>query len=132
MESPRSGLSRPDGAAIGHRGFLTELRGASDAGFAGPPLRARFFGRFELRYGDEVVRLGRNAKALAFLKCLLSHPKRPVSQDYLMGWLWPESGPKRARWSLNSAIHALHKLLRNGLSSAASWDYVLLEKAITA
>ncbi len=28
-----------------------------------------------------------------------------------MGWLWPESDPQRARWSLNSAIYTLRNLL---------------------
>jgi len=49
---------------------------------------------------------------LTILKYILAHRRgRPVSQDYLMGWLWPESDPKWARWSLNSAVHALRKML---------------------
>ena len=45
---------------------------------------------------------------LTILKYLLAYRcGRPVSQDYLMGWLWHESDPKWARWSLNSAVHAL-------------------------
>jgi DNA-binding SARP family transcriptional activator len=98
---------------------------ALDAGFTQPPLRARFFGHFELLRGDEAMSLGHNAKALAILKFLLAHRVRPVSQDYLMDWLWPESDLKRARWSLNSSIHALRKLLRGELSSS---DYVLFDK----
>src|SRR3712207_3417274 len=54
-------------------------------------LRARFFGHFELLCDGEVVTLGRNGKALAILKYLLAYRSRPVSQDHLMGWLWPES-----------------------------------------
>jgi LuxR family maltose regulon positive regulatory protein len=93
------------------------------SGFA---LRARFFGHFELSCDGEAVPLGRNGKALAILKYLLAHQERPVSQDHLMGWLWPESSPKKARWSLNSAVHILRKLLSS--CSSAAVNYVLLEE----
>lgn len=92
-------------------------------------LRIHFFGRFELlRDGEEVVCLGRNARALAILKCLLARRKdRPVPQDYLMGWLWPESDPKRARWSLNSAIYVLRKLLGGCVPALPTSEIVLFE-----
>ena len=89
-------------------------------------MQARFFGHFELLCDGEPVHLGRNGKALAILKYLLAHRSRPVSQDHLMGWLWPESNLKKARWSLNSAIHGLRKLLC-GCSPSLSMGYVTLE-----
>jgi DNA-binding SARP family transcriptional activator len=70
--------------------------------------------------------LGRNGKALTILKYLLANHTRPVSQDHLMGWLWPESNLKKARWSLNSAIHGLRKLLSE-CSSSVTKNYVFLE-----
>jgi DNA-binding SARP family transcriptional activator len=79
-------------------------------------LRGRFFGHFELFCDGEPVHLRRNGKTLTILKYLLVNSPRPVSQDHLMGWLWPESNLKKARWSLNSAIHGLRKLLSNGPS----------------
>ena len=105
--------------AGGQRQTRADLRDAP----SGPPgtvrLRARFFGRFELaRDGVEVVPLGRGGKAVSVLKYLLAHGSRPVSQDYLMGWLWPESDLKRARWSLNSTVYALRKLLNGGTPSS--------------
>jgi len=93
-----------------------------------PELRANFFGRFELLRDGELVSLGRNAKAQAILKYLLSRRARPVPQDYLMGWLWPESDLKRARWSLNSAVYALRKLLGSCLPSLSASETVLFEK----
>ena len=54
-------------------------------------LRARFFGHFELFCDGEPVHLRRNGKTLTILKYLLVNSPRPVSQDHLMGWLWPES-----------------------------------------
>lgn len=89
-------------------------------------LRARFFGRFELLCDGEAISLGRNQKASALLKYLLANRSHPVSQDYLMGWLWPESNLKRARWSLNSAVYTLRKIL--GSCATTSTNYVLLDK----
>ena len=94
---------------------------------AATALQARFFGHFEMLCDGEVVPLGRNGKALAILKYLLAHRAHPVSQDHLMGWLWPESNLKKARWSLNSAIHVLRKLLSRRASSTTV-NYVLLEE----
>jgi LuxR family maltose regulon positive regulatory protein len=92
-----------------------------------PSLQARFFGHFEMLCDEELITLGRNGKALSILKYLLANRSRPVSQDYLMGWLWPESNLKRARWSLNSAIHTLRKLISE-CPSSASLNYILLEE----
>src|SRR5215210_180181 len=126
----RTSSFQPGGIATSHQESLADHREASisGTGYAQPYLRVRFFGHFELHYGDEFVPLGCNTKALAILKYLLSRRTRPVSQDYLMGWLWPESNLKRARWSLNSAIYALRKLLRGQLSPDASSDLVLFAK----
>ena len=91
-----------------------------------PSLRVRFFGHFEVLCEGETMSLGRNGKALTILKYLLANHTRPVSQDHLMGWLWPDSNLKKARWSLNSAIHGLRKLL-SGCSATVSINYVFLE-----
>jgi DNA-binding SARP family transcriptional activator len=136
-------LRRLDGSMVGAfsaRGVAPEAvreavaesaRGEPSAGLkalgAHLALRVRFFGHFELLCDEEVIHLGRNGKALAILKYLLAHRSRPVSQDHLMGWLWPESNLKKARWSLNSAIHGLRKLL-GGCTSSAAVTYVLLEE----
>ena len=44
-----------------------------------------------------------------------------------MGWLRPESNLKKARWSLNSAIHTLRKLLSECQASGSA-NYVVLEE----
>jgi DNA-binding SARP family transcriptional activator len=126
----RTSLFRPGGIATSHQESLADHRGAPipGTGSAQPYLRVRFFGHFELLRGDEFVPLGCNTKALTILKYLLYRRTRPVSQDYLMGWLWPESNLKRARWSLNSAIYALRKLLRRQLSPDVSSAFVLFDK----
>jgi LuxR family maltose regulon positive regulatory protein len=93
-------------------------------------LRVRFFGHFEMLCDEQLIHLGRNGKALTILKYLLAHRSRPVSQDHLMGWLWPHSNLKKARWSLNSAIHTLRKLLSECAagSGSANYSYVVLEE----
>jgi DNA-binding SARP family transcriptional activator len=91
-----------------------------------PYLRVYFFGQFGMLCDGNAMQLGRNGKALTILKYLLANRRRPVSQDHLMGWLWPESNLKKARWSLNSAIHGLRKLLGE-CSSSLSTNYVSLE-----
>lgn len=90
-------------------------------------LWVRFFGNFEIFRDDEVLPLGTNAKALTILKYLLAHRTRPVSRDHLMGLLWPESNLKRARWSLNSAVRSLRKLLGDRPSTATFTNCILLE-----
>lgn len=123
---PHTSLYRSGGILTGHREPSVDHRGVPGA--AQPPLRVRFFGHFELLCGEESVGLGCNARALSILKYLLYRRTRPVSQDHLMGWLWPESDLKRARWSLNSTIYALRKLLRGQLSPVTSSDFVLFDK----
>ena len=91
-----------------------------------PSLQVFFFGQFEMLCDGNVMQLGRNGKALTILKYLLANRRRPVSQDHLMGWLWPESNLKKARWSLNSAVHGLRKLL-DGCSPSLSTNYVSLK-----
>jgi DNA-binding SARP family transcriptional activator len=44
-----------------------------------------------------------------------------------MGWLWPESNLKKARWSLNSAIYGLRKLLASWPHLADCPEHLLLE-----
>jgi DNA-binding SARP family transcriptional activator len=61
------------------------------------------------------VRLGPYSKAQAIIKYLLAYTPRPVSQDYLMDWLWPESNLKRARSSLGSTVYLLRRSLNSSL-----------------
>ena len=89
--------------------------------------RTHFFGHFEMFCNGDAISLGRNRKALTILKYLLAHRARPVSQDHLMDWLWPESNLMKARSSLNSAVHILRKLLAQHQPSATA-NYILLEE----
>lgn len=126
-------LRRSDGSVVGAfsaQGVVPEAvrRTVEETTAVRPSLRVRFFGHFEMLCDGEPVPLGRNGKALTILKRLLANRARPVSQDHLMGWLWPDSSLKKARWSLNSAVHGLRKLLAGCPSSPSGVSYVLLEE----
>jgi len=117
-------LRKPDGTLVGELVNVTngDVRGEA------PTLRVNFFGDFEVLCGRAPVPLGRNRKAVAILKYMVFHRPRPVSQDCLMAWLWPDSNLRHARWSLNSAIYALRKILGECAVSVAPHDAVIFEK----
>jgi DNA-binding SARP family transcriptional activator len=126
-------VRRSDGSVVGAfsiQGVAPEAVYSTieEAASVRPSLRVHLFGHFEMLCDGEPVPLGRNGKALTILKHLLANRDRPVSQDHLMGWLWPDSNLKKARWSLNSAIHGLRKLLADCPSSPPGASYVLLEE----
>lgn len=103
--------------------------GALSDGLLGErPLSVRFLGQFELSYEGAEIPPCRNTKALAILKYLLAHPQRPVSRDLLMGWLWPEANLKKARWSLNSSVHALRRYLASHVSFRHAPEIVVCEE----
>jgi DNA-binding SARP family transcriptional activator len=125
-------LRRSDGSVVGAfsaQGVAPEAirRTAEETAFVGSSLRAHFFGHFDLLCDGEPMPLGRNGKALTILKYLLANRSRPASQDHLMGWMWPDSNLKKARWSLNSAVHGLRKLLGR-CPTSPNVNYVLLEE----
>src|ERR687893_300537 len=130
-------LRRSDGSVVGAfsaQGVAPEAvrRTVEETASVRPSLWVRFFGHFEVLCDGEPLPLGRNGKALTILKCLLANRARPVSQDHLMGWLWPDSNLKKARWSLNSAVHGLRKLLAGCPSSPSGTSHVLLGEGIGA
>jgi DNA-binding SARP family transcriptional activator len=125
-------LRRSDGSVVGAfsaQGVAPEAvrRTVEETAFVGSSLRAHFFGHFDLLCDGEPMPLGRNGKALTILKYLLANRSRPASQDHLMGWMWPDSNLKKARWSLNSAVHGLRKLLGR-CPTSPNVNYVLLEE----
>ena len=91
-------------------------------------MSVRFFGYFELLYDGSVVPLRRNSKAKTILKCLIINRQHPVSRDYLMGWLWPEASYKKARWSLNTSMYTLRRLLGSTLPQGTCKNLILQEQ----
>lgn len=133
-------LCRPDGTQVAYfsaDGAMPEMvrlaaeedRSGTRSGVLNPwPLYVRFLGQFELSYEGVELPACRNTKALAVLKYLLARPGRPVSRDFLMGWLWPEANLKKARWSLNSSVHALRRYLADNVPSRDAQVLVVCEE----
>ncbi|MEW6637383.1 MAG: BTAD domain-containing putative transcriptional regulator [Actinomycetota bacterium] len=111
-----------DASGTSRKGILPQ--GAAARG----RFRVRFLGGFELLYDDVVVPRCRNARALAILKYLLAQGERPVSRDFLMCWLWPDSNLKKARWSLNSSVHALRRFLADHLLLEQEGEILLFQE----
>lgn len=86
----------------------------------------RLFAQFVVLFGDRALPLPQDKRALSILKYLCAHQGKPVSQDFLRGWLWPESSPEKARLSLNSAIYSLRQFLSREWPATVSSSYVLL------
>jgi two-component SAPR family response regulator len=42
-----------------------------------------------------------------------------------MGWLWPESNSRKARWSLNSSIYTLRKVLKSALPAGTATNVIV-------
>jgi DNA-binding SARP family transcriptional activator len=91
-------------------------------------LSVRFFGYFEVLCAGRVVPLRCQSNAQTILKCLIINRLHPVSRDYLMGWLWPEASYKKARWSLNTSIYTLRRLLESTLPQGACKTLILQEQ----
>jgi DNA-binding SARP family transcriptional activator len=63
-------------------------------------------------------------KARQLFKCLLSRPRRRLSQDEAIELFWPESPPGAAAQTLRSTLHSLRRALRQGGLEA---DLVVVE-----
>jgi two-component SAPR family response regulator len=92
-----------------------------------PRMWVQLLGRFQVTCCCGIVLRTSNAKAMAIFKRLLTHQPPSVSQDYLMGRLWPEVNIDRARWSLSSTIRALRELLSSCSKLARSSEALVFE-----
>jgi len=98
-----------------------------DAAQDRPHVWVQCLGRFQVTCRCGTVLRSSNAKAMAILKRLLTHQPPSMSQDYLMGWLWPEVNADRARWSLRATIRALRELLSSCSKLAGSSEALVFE-----
>ncbi|MFI6497871.1 BTAD domain-containing putative transcriptional regulator [Nonomuraea typhae] len=75
-------------------------------------MRILVLGPVEVRSGDEVVPLG-GAKPKTLLAALIQQPRRVVSIEQLITYIWDESPPRSA----TSLVHTYVSALRRGLAS---------------
>jgi len=75
-------------------------------------LRLSTFGGVLLRQDGEMhVGAASQRRRLALLVLVASAGRGTISRDKLVGYLWPESDPERARHSLRQALHAVQRAL---------------------
>ena len=67
-------------------------------------IRVCMFGPFELRRGEDCIRLGLSGRTLDLLRYMLVHAHRPLRPDYLAEMFWRRSSWERRRSALNSAV----------------------------
>jgi len=75
-------------------------------------LEVQCLGHFAVRLGGRALGPWPNRRAKALFKYLLLHRDRPVHKEVLMDVFWPGVPLNAARNSLNVAIHALRRFLR--------------------
>lgn len=61
---------------------------------------------------------------------LVVAPNHKLGLDLLLGMLWPESSPTKARASFDTNLSRLRKMLDGALFSGASREYLVLEKGV--
>ena len=102
-----------------------------DAPAAPPTVRLQLLGDFELRFGDEVLRVSQSAQTLlAFLA--VAHRGRPVRRTALAERLWPEAPPGRTASNLRSVLWRLPRPRGRTLVTVTSaavrlWDGVRVD-----
>jgi DNA-binding SARP family transcriptional activator len=78
-------------------------------------LRLHTFGGVVLRE-DGVPQAGAASqrKRLALLVLIATAGERAISRETILGYLWPELDPERAKHALNQAVYSLHRASRSG------------------
>lgn len=79
-----------------------------------PPIRIHSLGRFEIIVSGKSTKTpGKNSpKPLELLKCLIAFGGRKVSQEKIMGALWPDAAGDKASGNFRTTLHRLRKLLQ--------------------
>jgi DNA-binding response OmpR family regulator len=96
-----------------------------------PLLKVFCLGRFQIQLGERVFDMSQVGQpSRQIFAALLATPDKTVSIDQLMGQLWPESTPSRARNSFDVA----HSRLRRGFEDCFGIEfrdtYLVLEKGM--
>jgi len=79
---------------------------------AGGALRVQCLGHFAVRAGARTLGPWPNRRAKSLFRYLVLHRDAPVRKEVLMEAFWPGASAPAARNSLNVAIHALRRFLR--------------------
>lgn len=75
-----------------------------------PPLTLRLLGPLEVTVQGRPVQFSRRASRSVLEILALEHP-RPVHEEQLLAFLWPEADPAKAKHSLQTAVNDLRRAL---------------------
>lgn len=105
--------------------------GVTDNGSLLPLAHLQTLGGFKFRLNGQCCDLSEVGQSSRQLMALLAvAPNCSMSSELLMGTLWPESPPSKARNSFDTALSRLRKGLENVFGKDIRKDYLLLEKGM--
>jgi len=98
-----------------------------------PLLEVHCLGGFQLQLQREIFDLSQVGQASRqILALLVIAPKHTLSIELVMGLLWPDSSPRKARNSFDTAHSRLRKALEGCLGKQIRRDYLVLQKGMLA
>ncbi len=96
-----------------------------------PYAELQMLGGFSYRLEGQCFDLNEVGQSSRQLLALLAvTPNHSMSSELLMGTLWPESPPNKARNSFDSALSRLRKTLEGSCGKQIRQDYLLLDKGM--
>lgn len=105
--------------------------GITDDGRLVPLIKLQLLGGFRMRLDGQDFELSEVGQASRQLLALLvTAPNRSLSVELLMGSLWPNSPPSKARNSFDTALSRLRKSLEGCFGKQIRQDYLVSEKGM--
>lgn len=103
----------------------------NESGHLVPLARLQVLGGFKLHAFGKICDLSLVGQAPRQIMALLAvSPNGSLSTELLMGALWPDSPPSRARNSFDTALSRLRKVLEDCFGNQLRQDYLTLEKGM--
>lgn len=105
--------------------------GVAEQGRLVPLAHLQTLGGFKYRLNGQFFDLSEVGQSSRLLTAQLAvAPNCSMSSELLMGTMWPESSPSKARNSLDTALSRLRKALVGHFGKQIRQDYLLLEKGM--
>ena len=96
-----------------------------------PLFKIHCLGRFELELGENTYNMSQAGQASRqILSLLIVAPNNIISSELIMGSLWPDSSPQKARNNFDAAHSRLRKELEKCFGKQVRKDYLVLEKGM--
>ncbi|WP_321368577.1 response regulator [uncultured Desulfuromusa sp.] len=96
-----------------------------------PLLQVKGLGRFQLTLGRETFELNQvGVTSRQIFVLLIMAPNHSLSLEFMMGRLWPESPPSKARNSFDTAHSRLRRTMEKHFGASIKRHYLILEKGM--